>query len=196
MHKHNIGPGSTRWWENPTGMPEESERLSAARLSPARPTSHLFVHPPWFEDCALHIPATPWSQKSREAYLSSLQAVSQHIWILEATQEERRERPRPRNTSPAIKQELAHEVRSDARYTTIVRWLSMCTQAYFYPPTSKLPFCILKILFMIENIYANKLVTHPSLKLHFAPCFIWRSSMMIHHVQTSILSPTHVLTLS
>ena len=59
MHKHNIGPGSTRWWENPTGMLEVSERLSAARLSPARPTSHLFVHPPWFEDCALHIPATP-----------------------------------------------------------------------------------------------------------------------------------------
>ena len=59
FHEPNIGPESTRWWENPIGMLEVSERLSAARLIPARPTSHLFVHPPWFEDCALHIPATP-----------------------------------------------------------------------------------------------------------------------------------------
>ena len=154
--------------------------------------SALESHPPHFPSfCPPSLvwrlgpahPCHPLKPKIRGAYLSSPQAVSQHIWILEATQEERRERPRPRNTSPAIKQELAHEVRSDARYTTIVRWLSMCTQAYFYPPTSKL-LHILHPHNHFENMYANKLVTHPSLKLHFAPCFILRSSCADKHTFT------------
>ena len=159
-------------------------KIERSALEPRPPHFPSFCPPSLVWRLRPAHPCHPLKPKKREAYLPSHQAVSQHIWILEATQEERRERPRPRNTSPAIKQELAHEVRSDARYTTIVRWLSMCTQAYFYPPTSKLLFCILIIIFMIENMYANKLVTHPSLKLHFARCFILRSSCADKHTFT------------